>query len=61
MGYFKTSSNGQVQYKVDEFFIDTPEDLEKLPTNSAMGSIAICIENAEVYIKDSTGQWKIFG
>ena len=61
MGYFKTSSNGQVQYKVDEYFIDAPEDLEKLPVNSAMGSSAICINTGDVYIKNSAGEWKLFG
>ena len=53
------STNGQVQYNVDEFVIDTPDDLKKLPTRSAMGSVALCISDGNVYIKDSTGEWKV--
>lgn len=60
MGKFNMiSTNGQVQYNVDEFVIDTPEDLESLPKRSAMGSIALCLSNSEVYVKDSKGQWKL--
>ena len=58
MGYKLMSTNGQVQYNIDEFVIDTPEDLEKLPKRSAMGSAALCLSNGAVYIKGSDGQWK---
>lgn len=61
MGYKKTSTNGQIQYNVDEYFIDTPDDLQKLPNSSVMGSIAVCISNGEIYAKNSAGEWKIFG
>ena len=61
MAYKKTSTNGQVQYNVDEYFIDTPDDLQNLPKTSVMGSLAICLSNGEVYAKNSAGEWKIFG
>ena len=35
MAYKMISTNGQVQYGVDEYVIDSPEDLEKLPKKSA--------------------------
>ena len=58
MAYKLMSTNGQVQYNIDEFVIDTPEDLKKLPKRSAMGSVALCLSNGAVYIKDSKGDWK---
>ena len=38
MAYKLVSTNGQVQYGIDEFFIDNKDDLEKLPKRSSMGS-----------------------
>lgn len=58
MGTKMISTNGQVQYNVDEFVIDTPEDLETLPKRSAMGSTALCLSNSMVYVKDGKGEWK---
>lgn len=58
MSYKMTSTNGQVQYDVNEYIIDTPEDLKSLPVKCAMGSAALCLSNGSVYIKDSTGEWK---
>ena len=51
------STNGQIQYGVDEFVIDTPDDLKALPFRSKMGSTALCISNGEVYVKNSSGEW----
>jgi len=34
MAFKMISTNGQVQYGVDEFVIDSPEDLKKLPARS---------------------------
>ena len=59
MSFKLTSTNGQVQYDVNEYTIDTPEDLKNLPKKCAMGSIALCISNGEVYIKNSSGEWKV--
>lgn len=50
------STNGQVQYGITEFVIDSPEDLEKLP-RCLMGSSALCLSNGNVYMKDGTGKW----
>lgn len=48
-----------IQYNVNEYAIDDKEDLKTLPFNCRMGSRAICINNGEVYIKNSKGEWKI--
>ena len=53
-----TSTNGQIQYNVNEYVVDTPDDLEKIPPSAAMGSAALCLSNGSVYMKDSKGQWK---
>ena len=58
MAYNILSQNGEVQYGVNEFVIDSPEDLKKLPDKTAMGSSALCLSNGEVYMKDSSGEWK---
>lgn len=59
MSHKMISTNGQVQYNVDEYVVDTPEDLKKLPTRSAMGSAAVCLSTGDVYIKDGNGEWKV--
>ena len=51
------STDGQVQYHVDEYVIDSPDDLNKLPPRCAPGSVAICTSNSEVYMKNGSGQW----
>ena len=52
------STNGQVQYGVSEFVIDSPEDLKNLPAKSDMGSAALCLSNGVLYMKNSSGEWK---
>ena len=58
MAFNMISTNGQVQYNISEFVIDSPDDLAKLPTKCAQGSTALCTEDGSVYVKDSTGTWK---
>lgn len=58
MAWNRISTNGQVQYNVDEFVIDSPDDLKTLPKKCAQGSSALCTEDGSVYVKDSKGEWK---
>ena len=58
MAYKMISTNGQVQYNISEFVIDSSADLASLPKNSAMGSSALCLSDGSVYVKDSNGEWK---
>jgi hypothetical protein len=51
------ASNGQVRYHVDEYVIDTPNDLKNMPRQAAPGSVAICTSNSEVYMKNNSGEW----
>jgi hypothetical protein len=59
MAFKLISTNGQVQYNVDEYVIDTPDDLKKLPAKSAQGSVALCTSTGDLYIKNSSGEWVI--
>ena len=52
------STNGQIQYGISEFAIDSPEDLKDMPLKCDMGSAAICINTGTVYMKNSNGEWK---
>ena len=52
------TTNGQTQYGISEFVIDSPEDLNEMPLKCGMGSTAICIETGAVYMKNSNGEWK---
>lgn len=54
----KIAINGEAAYDVIQLALDTPDDLEKLPTyNCGMGSTAIVISTAEMYMRDSNGEW----
>lgn len=57
MGYRLISTNGDIQYNVNEYVIDEPEDLNSLPKNCVMGSTALCLSNSSVYMKNSKGKW----
>lgn len=57
MAFNMISTNGQVQYGVDEFVIDSPDDLAKLPSRSKQGSVALDSSTGDVYIKNSKGEW----
>lgn len=50
--YKITSNDGDVAYGLKEFVCDTLEDLKALPSCS-MGSVAIVISTAEVFILNS--------
>jgi hypothetical protein len=54
--YKITSNDGDIAYGVKEFACDTPDDLETLP-NCAMGSVAIVISTAEVFMLNSKKEW----
>ena len=58
MGFNMIETNGQVQYNVSTFVIDSPDDLKTLPKKCAQGSQALCTEDGTVYVKDSKGEWK---
>ena len=54
--YKITSNDGDVAYGIKEFVCDTLDDLNTLPP-CQMGSTAIVIDIATVYMKNSKGEW----
>lgn len=54
--YKITSNDEDVAYGVKEFVCDSIDDLEILPS-CQMGSVAIIIATASVYMKNSKGEW----
>lgn len=60
MAFNLLETNGQIQYGVNVFAIDSPDDLANLPRTSKMGSAALCLDDDEikVYMKNSKGEWK---
>ena len=51
------SSSRNVQYDGTEYVWDSLEDIPNLPHHCAMGSVAVIISTAEVYMKNSNGEW----
>ena len=54
----KTPHSGHVAYGLQEFMIDTVNDLNYLPVDAPMGSTAFCIETGSVYVLNGKGEWK---
>lgn len=54
--YKITKNDNDIAYGIKEFVCDTEKDLELLP-NCEMGSTAIVIETASVYIKNGKNEW----
>ena len=57
MAYQITSSNGKKQYNVNEYVIDTLDDINKIPAYAAMGSTVFVISTGALYMKNSDGNW----
>lgn len=51
------SQNGDTQYNVMEYVVDTANDIWDLPTDIAMGSSALVLENGSLYMLNSAKQW----
>ena len=51
------AQNGDTQYNIREYVIDSAEDIAKLPTDGAMGSTAIVISTSEAYMLNSKKEW----
>ena len=54
------SQNGEVEYRVTEYTLDTPDDLEQLKTagkSAAPGSSAFVVATSEVYMLNNQREW----
>lgn len=62
MGVILRAQNGEIRNRVEEYTLDTLDDLSILQTtNCAFGSTALVIATGEVYIKNSQGVWELLG
>lgn len=52
------AQNGEIKYKVNDYVVDTIEDLKSLQnTYCAAGSTALIISTSQVYMKNTNGEW----
>lgn len=51
--------SGTLQYDINDYICDTPEDLPNLPEQCAMGSTVFVISTATKYMKNSEQKWII--
>ena len=53
-----TADKGKVYYNVQEYMLDYESDVQDLPKmECAPGSSAYVIENGDIYLKNSLGEW----
>ena len=60
MSYTRIKQQDHNNSYYTEFVIDTVADVQTLPTDErscSAGSVAICIENSEVYMLTSKREW----
>jgi hypothetical protein len=60
MGYSRIKQQDHNNTYYTEFVVDTIADIATLPTSTkevSIGSAAICIEDGEVYLLNSNGEW----
>jgi hypothetical protein len=59
MGYSRIKQQDHNNTYYTEFVIDHISDVATLPTQpeTSSGSVAICIENSEVYMLTTSGEW----
>ena len=53
----KVKESSVYNTNIDQFVVDEATDINNLPKNCVMGSLAFCIENKKFYMIDSTGTW----
>lgn len=53
------SSNGEISYGVNDYVIDTDNELNEIPSNAEGGSTAYSIESGTTFIKDNMNEWSI--
>ena len=57
MAYSTTAQGGAITYDVREFTCDTIADKDALPTDCAVGSSCIVLENSSVWVLGSDKVW----
>ncbi len=59
MGFVRIKQQDHNNTYYTEFSVDTVNDIQNLPIQPdvSSGSVAICIENSEVYMLTTAGEW----
>lgn len=52
--------DGETLYGIKEYLLDSPQDIEKLPTNVRVGSSALVISTGDLYIFNGNEVWVPF-
>lgn len=53
------SSGGEVSYGVNDYVIDTDDELNEIPNNAEAGSTAYSIESGTTFIKNNMNEWSV--
>lgn len=53
--------DGETLYGIKEFILDNTDDIKNLPTNIKVGSTALIIPTAEIYILNGSKKWVEIG
>ena len=58
MAYKMTKRGSMDNETTNEFFCDTTEDLNKIPTSDInLGSVAVVVDGMEIFIANSKKEW----
>ena len=59
--YILYKQDGETLYGIKEFVLDSVDDIKNLPKNIRVGSTALIIPTAEIYILNSSKTWVKIG
>ena len=57
MGFSIYSNSGKIAYGIKNFIVDTPSDIENLPTSIMPGCTAFAIETSTYYMLNHQKEW----
>lgn len=53
----KSKEGNEYNVPIEEYMVDNISDLVNLPKDAPFGSVAMCLENKQVYFMNSKGEW----
>ena len=59
--YTLYKQDGEILYGIKEFILDSVDDIKNLPTNIRVGSTALIIPTAEIYMLNNSKIWVEIG
>ena len=51
------SASGKKTYGINEYAVDTYEEIAQIPQSCGMGSTVLVISEKTVYVKNGAGKW----